>query len=164
MIKIYVCSNSKLEGVEGCVAQTIVEERDTGSQRWFGWTEPSVLSFCMLCYSMLCNTLVGDLECVLVMLERSPPHLFLYLFYLIKKNKKETKKGSTNRNTSEPKFYYYYYYLFVYYFIYIYLFYFICSPNFLSFSKTQTRPMVKMQCNSILDLSPSCITSIVFWK
>ena len=26
VIKIYVCSNSKLEGVEGCVAQTIVEE------------------------------------------------------------------------------------------------------------------------------------------
>jgi hypothetical protein len=25
MIKIYVCSNSKLEGVEGCVAQTIVK-------------------------------------------------------------------------------------------------------------------------------------------
>ena len=26
VIKIYVCSNSKLEGVEGCVAQTIVED------------------------------------------------------------------------------------------------------------------------------------------
>ena len=26
MIKIYVCSNSKLEGVEGCVAQTIIED------------------------------------------------------------------------------------------------------------------------------------------
>jgi hypothetical protein len=32
-------------------------------------------------FNVLCNILVGDLKCVLVMLERSPPHLFLYLFY-----------------------------------------------------------------------------------
>ena len=37
VIKIYVCSNSKLEGVEGCVAQTIVEDEGaTRSQRWVG--------------------------------------------------------------------------------------------------------------------------------
>ena len=36
VIKIYVCSNSKLQGVKGSVAQTIVEEEGaTGSQRWF---------------------------------------------------------------------------------------------------------------------------------
>ena len=38
VIEIYICSNSKLEGVEGCVAQTIVEEGAMGSQRWFGKT------------------------------------------------------------------------------------------------------------------------------
>ena len=37
VIKIYVCSNSKLEGVEGCVAQTIVEEEGVkGNQGWLG--------------------------------------------------------------------------------------------------------------------------------
>jgi hypothetical protein len=36
VIKIYACSNSNLDGVEGSVAQTIVEEKGaTGSQRWF---------------------------------------------------------------------------------------------------------------------------------
>ena len=36
VIKIYVYSNSNLEGVEGSVAQTIVEEEGAlGSQRWF---------------------------------------------------------------------------------------------------------------------------------
>jgi hypothetical protein len=57
--------------------------------------EPFVLSFYMMDHSGLCNMLVGDLECVHVVLERSPPYLFLYLFYLIKKNKKEINKGST---------------------------------------------------------------------
>ena len=34
VIKIYVCSNSNLEGLEGSVAQTIVEEEGApGSQR-----------------------------------------------------------------------------------------------------------------------------------
>jgi hypothetical protein len=55
--------------------------------------KPFVPSFCALDHSMLCNVLGGDLECVLVMLERSPPHLFLYLFYLIKRNKSENKQG-----------------------------------------------------------------------
>jgi hypothetical protein len=37
VIKIYVCSNSKLEGFEGCVAQSIVEEEQVkGDQRWLG--------------------------------------------------------------------------------------------------------------------------------
>ena len=37
VIKIYACLNSKLEGVEGCVAQTIVEDEGaTRSQRWVG--------------------------------------------------------------------------------------------------------------------------------
>jgi hypothetical protein len=36
--------------------------------------------------------MVGDLECAHVVLERSPPHLFLYLFY---SNKKETKMETT---------------------------------------------------------------------
>ena len=40
VIKIYACLNSKLEGVEGCVAQTIIE--DEGAKRnlkWFGKLE-----------------------------------------------------------------------------------------------------------------------------
>ena len=37
VIKIYVYLNSKLEGVEHCVAQTIVEDEGaTRSQRWVG--------------------------------------------------------------------------------------------------------------------------------
>ena len=36
VIKIYVCSNSKLERVEGYVAQTIIEDEAVkGDQRWF---------------------------------------------------------------------------------------------------------------------------------
>ena len=40
MIKIYVCLNSKLEGVEGCVAQTIIE--DEGAMRRDGLTKLEV--------------------------------------------------------------------------------------------------------------------------
>jgi hypothetical protein len=36
----------------------------------------------------LCNVLVGDLEFVLIVLERSPPHLFLYLFLFDKEKQK----------------------------------------------------------------------------
>ena len=38
-----------------------------------------VLLHDVLC-DVLCNVLVGDLKCIFVMHERSPPHLFLYLF------------------------------------------------------------------------------------
>ena len=33
-------------------------------------------------FDVLFNVLVGDLECVLVVLERSPPHLFWYLSFI----------------------------------------------------------------------------------
>ena len=71
--------------------------------------EPYVSSFCLLDHSMLCNVLVGDLECVLVMPERSPLHLFLYLFILKKETKVETNKGSAGLNIGETKLFYYYY-------------------------------------------------------
>ena len=54
------------------------------------------LSFCMLDCPMLCNMLVGDLECVVVPLERSPLHLFLYLHFFSRKNKDRNNKGSTS--------------------------------------------------------------------
>ena len=42
VIKIYVCSNSNLEGAEDSVAQTIIEEKGAmGSQRWFDKTKGS---------------------------------------------------------------------------------------------------------------------------
>ena len=46
----------------------------------------------------------GDLERLVVELESSPPHLFLYLF-LFKKTKVETRRDSTGLNTGEPKLY-----------------------------------------------------------
>ena len=49
--------------------------------------------------------LVEDLECVFIMLERSPPHLLLYCFYLTEKIKVEPNKGSTSCNTREPMIY-----------------------------------------------------------
>jgi hypothetical protein len=57
---------------------------------------PSVSSFCMLGNLMLCNVLVEDLECVLVMLERSSPHLFLYLSLFAKETIIKTNNGSSS--------------------------------------------------------------------
>jgi hypothetical protein len=59
----------------------------------------SVLSFCMVYCSLLCNMLVGDLKCAFVVLERSPPYLFLYLLYFqqINKNKRNRNKQGLYR-------------------------------------------------------------------
>jgi hypothetical protein len=96
VIKIYVCSNLKLLGVEGRVAQIIaVEEELKGFRR--GLAKPKVQPIlseaaCPILLhddrSRLCNVLVGDLKCVHVILERYPPHLFLYLFYLMKEKQR----------------------------------------------------------------------------
>jgi len=86
----------------------------------------------------LCNVLVGDLRCVFIMHERSPPHLFLYLFYLINKNKKRTNKGSVGWNTGEPKSFYYYYYI-----IFEYYYFELVHSTFYFFYLTQTRIRVK---------------------
>jgi len=72
----------------------------------------------------------GDLECVLVMLERSFPHLFLYLFYLIKRNKSGNKQGLYQLKTLGSlnfiiiiiTFYYYYYYYYIFLLLLFYLF------------------------------------------
>jgi len=76
--------------------------------------------------------LVGDLECAFAMLERSPSHLFLYLFYSNRKTKNRTNKAAKTLRSLN----FYFYYLFIYLFI---LLYFIRSPNFSFFNKTQTR-------------------------
>ena len=74
----------------------------------------------------LCNVLVGDLECVFIMIERSPPHLLLYLLLLNKeKQKKQTSKGSTGLNTEEPKTYLLLLLLFFCYLLLLLLYFFI---------------------------------------
>jgi hypothetical protein len=57
--------------------------------------EPSVLSFGMLDHLILCNMLVGDLNCVFVMHERSPP-TYSCTCLLDKETRMETNKGSTS--------------------------------------------------------------------
>jgi hypothetical protein len=95
--------------------------------------KPYVQSFCSLDYSMLCNVLGGDLECMLVMLERSPPYLCLYLFYLIKRNKSKNKQGLYRSKTMGSLNFIIIFYLLLLLLL-LFLFYFMCSPNFLSFS------------------------------
>jgi len=78
----------------GSVAQTIVEEKELRG----GLAKPKVqpIPFESICLVLLArwivrglhNVLVGDLKCVLVVLERSPPHLFLYLFLFDKEKQK----------------------------------------------------------------------------
>jgi hypothetical protein len=88
----------------------------------------------------VCATCWGDLKCVVVMLERSPPHLFLYLLLFYRKNKKN-RQGLYQLKYWRALsllllffilFVYHYYYYYYYY--YKFLFYFMCSPNFLSFN------------------------------
>ena len=107
---------------------------------------------------------MGDLECVRVMLERSPHTYFCTYFIQTKRNKGGNNKGLASLNTGEPKSFYYYCLLiiniFIYevfslcicYFLFAYLF--IGSPNYLSFRVPQTRHIVKMQYKLDLGLSP----------
>ena len=37
-------------------------------------------------FDVLCNVLVGDLKCMFVMYERSPPHLYLYLSFFYRQH------------------------------------------------------------------------------
>ena len=70
----------------------------------------------------LCSVLVGDLEYERVVLERSSPHLFLYMFLFNKETKYATNKGSTDLNTREPKTYLFLLLLLSIYYVYFYLF------------------------------------------
>ena len=96
-------------------------------------------TFCLILHAWwivwwLCNVLVGDLECAFIMHEQSPPHLFLYLFFLNKRNKSEDRQelyqlntlGSLNFiiiiTTPFSTYCYYYYYYYYYYFILFYVF------------------------------------------
>ena len=68
VIKIYVCSNSNLEGAEDSVAQTIIEEKGAmGSQRWFDKTKgstnsPLIPKLLPLQTDGLCNTTLNSLQ------------------------------------------------------------------------------------------------------
>jgi hypothetical protein len=89
---------------------------------------------------------------VVVMLERSPPHLFLYLPYFkeIETKETETSNGSTGLNTGKPKkkllllslllfkFFYFYYFFMMVIFILLFLYYYqkLVHPTFI---KTQAR-------------------------
>ena len=72
VIRIYVCSNSKLEGVEGSFAQNIVEEEGAESEVvWLNqkFSQPSpglsVCPSCMLDRSMIVQRVGGrSLMCV----------------------------------------------------------------------------------------------------
>jgi len=78
---------------------------------------------CMVDLPRLCNVLVGDLKSVFVMHERSPPHLFLYMFLFNKETKYATNKGSIGLNTGEPKTYLLLLLLYLsIYYVYFYLF------------------------------------------
>jgi hypothetical protein len=100
-----------------------------------GWTKPKVqpILFGAICSVLLhdgsfgfVQRLVGDLECVRVMFEGSPPHLFFYTYFIQQKETMvETNKGSPGLNTGELKSFYYYYCLLI--IVYI----FKCSPNIL---------------------------------
>ena len=53
--------------------------------------------------------LVGDLECVHVVLEESPPHLFFCTYFIRQKETMvETNKGSPGSNTGELKSFYFF--------------------------------------------------------
>ena len=102
MIKIYACLNSKLEGVEGCVAQTIVEDEGaTRSHRWVGYTKGlanplwSFLSYPSTCWIVdVVQHVGGDLEYVFDMIERSPTLILVHAFIQNETNV-ETNKGPT---------------------------------------------------------------------
>jgi hypothetical protein len=75
--------------LRGNVAQTNVEEEEGPRRIRDGLDQPEVQPILsgIICsvllhdvlFDVLCNVLVGDLKCMFVMHERSPPHLFLYL-------------------------------------------------------------------------------------
>ena len=124
------------------------EEGATGSQRWFGSTRGSTnplwshLSFYMMDHLGLCSVLVGDLEYERVVLERSSPHLFLYMFLFNKETKYATNKGSTSLDTREPKT------SLLLLFIIIYL---LCLFLFVHKSFYSSKAKVKLPCISSLD-------------
>jgi len=83
------------------IAQTTVEDEWVYGKFIDGLTKPEVQSihsetFCLvlLYYGFVwcCATCWGDLKYVLVMLKRSPPHLFLYLLLLLTKKQKGKEK------------------------------------------------------------------------
>ena len=104
--------------------------------------EPSVLSFCMMDRLGLCSVLVGDLKCECFVLERSPAHLFLYLFLFNKETKYAANKGSTSLNTGEPKT------SLLLLFIIIYL---LCLFLFVHQSFYSSKAKIKLHCISSLD-------------
>ena len=97
VIKIYVCSNSKLQEVQSCVTQTIVEEGATGSQRWFGSTRGSTNSLWSHQFRpsarliiRCCATCWWEISNVCQLCLRDLPHTCsCTYFYLTKKNRQE---------------------------------------------------------------------------
>ena len=68
------------------------------------------------------------------------PHncLCTYIYFLEKKQRQK-QQGLYQLKTREPKFLFQLLFIIYDYYI-LFLFFFICSPNFLNFSITQTRP------------------------
>ena len=145
-------SNSTIERDEGSVAQTIVEEEGVVvNQRWFGWTkrfyrpslEACVVSFCMSAHPMLCNTLWGDLVWVVVEVERSPPHLFLYLFYSKQKETKKQRRALLATNAREPKFIQMCFFFINFIYLFHKFFFPVCSLNIFIFQHNSSKAMMK---------------------
>jgi len=65
--------------------------------------------------------LVGHLECAFAMFERSPPHLFLYLFYSNRKTKIEQIRALPAKTIGSLNIYFNYYLMFIT-IIFIYIF------------------------------------------
>ena len=92
-------------------------------------------------FDVLCNMLVGDLEYVFIMLERSPPTLIVVpTFYLTKKNKKKQTRtlpvetlGSLNFIIIIINF------IFLLFIIRFFFFILCVHPTFLSFSINKTK-------------------------